>query len=116
MKTYEQKLAELRAASAQLAARRETEFAAINEAIATHRAAGTADPDHGQSYPMANQEAALIGPVVVTEDLVQRCAAAIARKDRFTAHPLSAEEQARAVLEYLANVRANRPLAVRLSE
>lgn len=35
--THDEKLAELRAASAQLAARRETEFAAIDEAIATHR-------------------------------------------------------------------------------
>lgn len=57
MKTHDQKLAELRAASAQLAARRETEFAAIDEAIATHRAA---DPDHCISHPLANQEAALI--------------------------------------------------------
>jgi hypothetical protein len=35
--THEEKLAELRAASAQLSTRRETEFAAIDEAIATHR-------------------------------------------------------------------------------
>lgn len=47
MKTHEQKLAELRTASAQLSARRETEFAAIDEAIATHRAAQPFDPDHG---------------------------------------------------------------------
>ena len=55
MKTHEQKLAELRTASARLAARRETEFAAIDEAIATHRAAVMpVDPDHG---PMGNHEA-----------------------------------------------------------
>lgn len=54
MKTHEQKLSELRAASAQLAGRRETEFAAIDEAIATHRAAMPVDPDHG---PMGNHEA-----------------------------------------------------------
>lgn len=47
MKTHEQKRTELRTASAQLAARRETEFAAIEEAIATHRAAQPVDPDHG---------------------------------------------------------------------
>lgn len=44
---HEQKLSELRAASAALAPRRETEFAAIDEAIATHRAAQPFDPDHG---------------------------------------------------------------------
>lgn len=54
MKTHEQKLRELRTASAQLAARRESEFAAIDEAIATHRAAMPVDPDHG---PMGNPEA-----------------------------------------------------------
>lgn len=54
MKTHEQKLSELRAASAQLAGRRETEFAAIDEAIATHRAAMPVDEDHG---PIGNNEA-----------------------------------------------------------
>jgi len=42
MKTHEQKLTELRAASTERAASKESEFAAIDEAIATHRAA---DPD-----------------------------------------------------------------------
>lgn len=54
MKTHEEKLSEMRAASTQFKARRETEFAAIDEAIATHRAAMPVDPDHG---PMGNPEA-----------------------------------------------------------
>ena len=54
MKTPEQKLSELRAASSKLSSRRETEFAAIDEAIATHRAAMPVDPDHG---PTGNHEA-----------------------------------------------------------
>lgn len=57
MKTHDQKLSELRTASAALKASRETDFARIDEAIATHRAA---DPDHGVSWPLANQEAALL--------------------------------------------------------
>jgi hypothetical protein len=57
MKTHEQKLSELRAASAELKGRRETEFAAIDEAIATHRAVGPIDPDHFLTNPMENHEA-----------------------------------------------------------
>ncbi len=67
------------------------------------------DPDHHLSAPLANQEAALVSPLVVTEDLVARCASAIARMDRFTARPLTAEDQARAVLTYLVSTQKHEP-------
>ena len=105
MKTHEQKLSELRAASAQLSARRETEFAAIDEAIATHRAA---DPDHGISWPMDNQEAAANRRIAVTAENVAACAQAIRDFDRVTPRPLTAEDQARAVLTFLANTADQR--------
>lgn len=64
------------------------------------------DEDHCLANPMANQEAAMRAPLVVTDDLVKQCAGAINFLDRVTPHPLTAEDQARAVLEYLANVQA----------
>lgn len=63
----------------------------------------THDPDHFLTHPMANQEAALRSPLVVTDDLVRRCGQAISDFDRVTPRPLTAEDQARAVLAYLAN-------------
>lgn len=60
------------------------------------------DPDHHLSNPMANQEAALTSPVVVSEDLVKRCEQAISQLDRVTPRPLTAEDQARAVLSFLS--------------
>lgn len=54
---------------------------------------------------MANQEAALSSALVVTDALVAQCAAAIERADRFTARPLTAEDQARAVLTYLVSTQ-----------
>lgn len=54
VKTHEERLADMRVAGAQLRARQETEFAAIDEAIATGR---PVDPDHCISWPMENHEA-----------------------------------------------------------
>ncbi len=169
MKTHDQKLAELRAASAQLAVRRETECAAIDEAIATHRAA---DPDHYLTQPMDSQEAAhnreiaalkrhltklhvvawkclselgdypcrrdemteqtsqvaamveslvsamqyiekaAINEVPPSLPLVGACAKAISDLDRVTSRPLTVEDQARAVLECLANEPISRSSTV----
>lgn len=41
-----------------------------------------------------------------SDDLVQACAQAISERDRGTPRPLTAEDQARAVLDFLANIRS----------
>ena len=43
-----------------------------------------------------------------SDDLVKSCASAISELDRVTPRPLTAEDQARAVLDFLANIR-NQP-------
>lgn len=61
------------------------------------------DPDHYLTQPMDNQEAAHNRRVAATDENVAACARAISELDRVTPRPLTAEDQARAVLEYLAN-------------
>lgn len=61
------------------------------------------DPDHYLTQPMDNQEAAHNRRVAVTAENVAACAQAIRDLDRITPRPLTAEDQARAVLSFLAN-------------
>ncbi len=68
------------------------------------------DPDHYLTQPMDKQEAALGREIdalrarmAATPENVAACAKAIRELDRVTPRPLTAEDQARAVLEYLAN-------------
>lgn len=64
------------------------------------------DPDHYLTQPMDNQEAAHNRRIAVTDENVVACAQAIRDLDRITSRPLTAEDQARAVLCFLANARA----------
>ena len=66
------------------------------------------DPDHYLTQPMDNQEAAHNRRVAVTDENVAACAQAIRDLDRITPHPLTAEDQARAVLTFLANIAGQR--------
>lgn len=61
------------------------------------------DPDHYLTQPMDNQEAAHNRRIAVTDENVAACAQAIRDLDRITPPPLTAEDQARAVLEYLSS-------------
>ncbi len=61
------------------------------------------DPDHYLKQPMDNQEAAHARRIAVTGANVAACAQAIRDLDRVTPRPLTAEDQARAVLTFLAN-------------
>ena len=63
------------------------------------------DLDHHITHPMANHEAELIRAArfEITDDLVNKCAKAISDFDTITPRPLTAEDQARAVLDFLAN-------------
>lgn len=70
----------------------------------------THDPDHYLTQPMDNQEAALGREIdalrqrmAPTAENIAACAKAIRDLDRITPHPLTAEDQARAVLSFLAN-------------
>lgn len=63
----------------------------------------TPDPDHYLTQPMDNQEAAHNRRIAVTAENVAACAQAIRDLDRVTPRPLTAEDQARAVLTFLAN-------------
>ncbi len=65
----------------------------------------TPDPDHYLTQPMDNQEAAHNRRIAVTDENVAACAQAIRDLDRITPRPLTAEDQARAVLCFLANNR-----------
>jgi len=65
----------------------------------------TPDPDHHISWPMENYEAAHRRHIAPTEENVAACAHAIRLLDRVTARPLTAEDQARAVLSYLSSTQ-----------
>jgi len=67
------------------------------------------DPDHYLTQPMDNQEAAHARRIAVTDANVAACAQAIRDLDRVTPRPLTAEDQARAVLTFLANAGTQRP-------
>lgn len=61
------------------------------------------DPDHYLTQPMDNQEAAHARRIAATDENVAACAQAIRDLDRITPRPLTAEDQAHAVLSFLAN-------------
>lgn len=75
----------------------------------------THDPDHYLTQPMDNQEAALGREIdalrqrmAPNAENIAACAQAISELDRVTPRPLTAEDQARAVLEHLANTKVTR--------